>query len=34
MSVDLRNYVQVNINYNEVKPLNRTRDTAVGGAGA
>lgn len=29
MSVDLRNYVQVNINYNEVKPLNRTRDTAV-----
>lgn len=29
MSVDLRNYVQVNINYNEVKPLNRTRDTAI-----
>lgn len=29
MSVDLRNYVQVNIRYNEVKPLNRTRDTAV-----
>lgn len=29
MSVDLRNYVQVNINYHEAKPLNRTRDTAV-----
>ncbi len=29
MSVDLRNYVQVNINYNEVKSLNRTRDTAI-----
>lgn len=29
MSVDLRNYVQVNINYREVKPLNRTRDTAI-----
>lgn len=29
MSVDLRNYVQVNINPHEVKPLNRTRDTAI-----
>ena len=29
MSVDLRNYVQVNINYHETKPLNRTRDTAI-----
>ena len=29
MSVDLRNYVQVNINYHQAKPLNRTRDTVV-----
>lgn len=29
MSVDLRNYVQVNINYHESKPLNRSRDTVV-----
>lgn len=29
MSVDLRNYVNININYHETQPLNRTRDTAV-----
>lgn len=29
MSIDLRNHVQVNINYKEYKPLSTTRDTIV-----
>lgn len=29
MSVDLRNFIQINLKYFQAKPLNRTRDTAV-----